>query len=345
MIYLIAGFFASFFSFFRNISKFKTEIFEFILLAYLIFISTFRSVYVGADTLNYTDFFNNSPSLFDFDLKYLDYLEPGFRFYLAIIKTISSHQEFFLFVSSLSCILPLYLGIKKLKLEYSLFSLALYFFIYFIPYSLNALRQAIAMSIFIYALSFFKENKIIPIIFLTISAYLIHSTGVFILFCYLLYRLDYRKAIILSFLTLLILGLITYLGIIEYLVFSTGGVNAEVYQEKFNETTSALQYIYRIVLVGLIGFFVYTQNSEENKKIFIIYFFGFLFYFSLSKYNMIATRFNMFFRVLEIILIPTIVSSIRNIHVRFFVFLIFLVLALIVFYGTIFLPENIYQFN
>lgn len=345
MIYMAMGLFVSFFSFLRVFVRYRTEVVEWFFILTLVYISTFRSIYVGADTFNYTEFFRLSPDLFNFDNSYLNYLEPGFRLYMSIIKVFSSSQEFFLFVSSLFCILPLYFGLKKLKLEYSLVGLMVFLMVFFVPYSLNALRQAIVMSLFIYSLSFFNDKKTLIIILLTILATSIHSSGILIVFSYLLYSLDYKKSVILSILSLMLLMVFSYFGFAQYIVFDLGGVDSDVYTVKFNETTSITQYISRLILIAVIGFFSFNQSNIFFKKIFILYLFGFFVYLALSENNMLATRFNMFFRVLEVVIIPLILSSIDKVVVRFLVFMFFCVFFFFVYYATSILPENIYEFQ
>ncbi|MDQ9010701.1 EpsG family protein [Acinetobacter gerneri] len=345
MIYIALGIFAGFFSFLRIFVRYKTEIIEFLLIFALIYLSTFRSVYVGADTFTYTNFFKYSPNIFNFDAEYLSYLEPGFRVYMALVKSVSSNVEFFLFCSSVFCIIPMYWGVKRLKLNYSLMGLTVYLFIYFIPYALNGLRQAIAMGLFILALSFFNEKKNSIIIFLSLLAFSIHSSGMFIAFSYLLFVLDYRKSLGISLFSAFFMVFFSYYGLTDYFVFNVGGVDANVYTKKFDQATSFTQYAYRVLLLLLIGFFVFFEKNITLKKIFIIYFFGFMLYFALAKNNILATRFNMFFRILEIVLVPSILFGINKTVIRFFVFIIFFVLFFWIYFVTSFLPDNIYQFQ
>lgn len=345
MTYMLLGVFISFFCFLRIISRFKVEIVEWIFILSLIYISTFRSVYVGADTITYVEFFRLSPDIYNFDNNYLSYLEPGFRLYMALVKTFSSSQQFFLFTSGLLCILPLYFGLKRLKLEYSLIGLMIFLMVFFIPYPLNALRQAITMSLFVYSLSFFNDRKVLIIFLLTALASTIHLSGIFIIFSYFLYSLDYKKSLILCIFSLVFLFFISYFGFAQYIVFNLGGVDAEAYTVIFDEKTSAIQYVYRFILIFIIGFFAFNQKNIFLKKIFLVYFFGFLTYLALSENNMLATRFNMFFRILEVVLVPLILSSISRISIRFLIFTLLFLLFFYVFCATSILPENIYQFQ
>lgn len=344
MIYIFLGIFINFFCFLRIVARYRVEVVEWVFILSLIYISTFRSAYVGSDTITYLEFFKLSPDIFNFDNNYLSYLEPGFRLYMSVIKAFSSTQESFLFISSLFCILPLYFGLKRLKLEYSLVGLMVFLMVFFIPYPLNGLRQAIAMSLFVYSLSFFNDKKIIPIALLTILASTIHVSGVFIIFSYLLYALDYKKSILLCILSLALFVFISYFGLAQYILFDLGRVDADVYTGIYNEETSITQYVYRLILIFLIAFFTFRQDNLFLKKIFIVYFFGFFIYLVLSENNMLATRFNMFFRVLEVIIFPLILSSI-NVISRLFVFILLSILFFFVYYTTSIFPENIYQFQ
>ena len=48
------------------------------------------------------------------------------------------------------------------------------------------------------------------------------------------------------------------------------------------------------------------------RQLLNIYLLGLFVYLGLSEFNVLATRFNMFFRVLEVILIPLVMSRLRG---------------------------------
>lgn len=345
MIYIFTGLSLAFFAFIRIIARYNTVFIEVLFLFLLIFLATFRADSVGSDTVTYASYFVNSPSLLNFDKNYLNFLEFGFRVYLSVIKIFSDSVIFFQFCTSFICLVLLYTGVKKLNIKYSIVALMVYLFIFFIPYPLNVIRQAMVMSIFIFSLSYFYKNNFLAVILLTIFATFIHSTGILILISYIIFKMDYRKIFFFFLILLLFIGFFSYFSFGQYILFSLVGVDSDVYAGTYNQQTGIFQYFYRIILVVLIGFFCFKQNNLELKKIFLIYFFGFLIYILLAKNNMIATRFNMFFRILEVILIPSVLFYIKNNLVRILVFIMFFVLFFCIYFYASFLPENIYSYT
>ncbi|MCU4323685.1 EpsG family protein [Acinetobacter schindleri] len=345
MVYILTGLSLAFFSLIRVIARYNVLLVEYFFILILVLLATFRAASVGADTSTYTSFFINSPDIFHFDKNYLSYMEIGFRIYLALIKTFTSNVVIFYLVSSIITIIPVYVGLKKLKLKYSIIGLLFFLLIFYIPYPLNAFRQAVAMALFIYSLQYFYNNEIFKVIIITILAILFHNSGIFILLSYLIYSLNLKKSIIFSLLLCFLLFFIYYFNFIQYLIFNLGNVDSDVYSRTYSESTSIVQYLYRMIFLVLMGFFIFKIENDFIKKIFLIYFFGFMIFISLSANNMIATRFNMFFRILEVVLFPVVIESINNKFSRIIYFIVVLIIAFSVFYQTSFLPENLYLFR
>lgn len=345
MVYIVTGLSLAFFSLIRVIARYNVILVEYFFLLILVLLATFRATSVGADTPTYTLFFINSPDIFHFDKNYLSYMEVGFRVYLAVIKTFTSDVIFFYFISSIITILPIYIGLKKLNLKYSIIGLLFFLLIFYIPYPLNAFRQAVAMGLFIYSLQYFYNNETFKIILITILAISFHNSGIFILFSYTIFCLNLKKSMVVSIFLCFLLFIIYYFNLMQYLIFNIGNIDSDVYSKTYNESTSLIQYLYRIIFLVLMGFFVFKIENDFLKKIFVIYFWGFMIFISISDNNVIATRFNMFFRVLEVVLFPMIAEGINKNSSRLIYFIIIFVLAFIVYYQTSFLPENLYLFR
>ena len=328
------------------ISKFKTIYLEFLLLIVLIFLSAFRSHEVGADTLVYLMFFEKIPSLLNFNSDIFSHIEIGFRVFIAAIKTFTSSNEFFLFLCTVICFLPMYVGLKKLRLPYILIGLFFYFLIFYINYPNSVIRQGISMSLFILSLPYMLKRDTSKVLILSFISFLFHSTGFIVLLCYIFVSLSYRRAFLIT-IFFSILSIILYkFGALQYLIFNYWKPDYEqVYTETFVESTSFFQYLYRVIIVFLIGFFILKVNNEFYKKIFLFYVIGFLIYISLSDNNLLAARFNMFFRILEVALIPYVLSCVVGFKSRAFVFFIFFIVFFAFFVQAENIPYNQYSFN
>ena len=200
---------------------------------------------------------------------------------------------------------------------------------------------------YIYSLYDIINNKKKNIILLTILAVSFHSSGIIIFLSFLIYNLK------INFNLYLVIGLFTtslfktFLSL--QLVFEKLGFNM-YYLEGLDKTTTRFQILTRIfVLFVLLFFYQIIVSKTKNKIIFInllkVYLIGFFFYLYFLDLNTFATRINMFFRILEIILFPIILVSSKNISNKIFSFLIFLILGVFIFISSLSNPDNIYHFN
>lgn len=346
MIYFFLIFIYLMFCMTRVVSKYNTIYLELYLLFVLIFLSTFRSFDVGADTLVYLMFFQEFPDLFNFNFDYIAHIEIGFRFFLATIRVFTDSEEFFLFLSSSLCIIPVYLGLKKLKLEYALVGLFFYLLIFFINYPNSVIRQGISMGLFVLSLPYMFDRKNYIVLLLGVISSLFHSTGFIIFLCYIFTLFEYKKALTITILFSFISFFLYKFNVLQYIIFNyLGSGYEEAYTVQFSEDTSLSQYLYRIIVAFLIGFLIFRVDNDFYKKIFLFYLIGFFVYLALSDNNLLAARFNMFFRVLELVLIPYALTCIRDYRFRLFFFMIFFSVFLLFFMKSVSIPYNEYKFS
>ncbi|TCH64085.1 EpsG family protein [Acinetobacter sp. ANC 4862] len=346
MIYYFLIFIYLMFCMTRVVSKYNTLYLELYLLVTLIFLSTFRSFGVGADTLVYLMFFQDFPNLFNFDFDYLAHIEIGFRFFLATIKIFTHSEEFFLFLSSAFCIIPVYLGLKKLKLEYALVGLFFYFLIFFINYPNSVIRQGISMGLFVLSLPYMRDRQHFMVLLLGAISSLFHTTGFIIFLCYIFTFFEYKKALTITLLFSFVSFFLYKFNVLQYLIFNyIGSGYEEVYTVQFSEDTSLSQYLYRVAVAFLIGFLIFRVDNDFYKKLFLFYLMGFFVYIALSDNNLLAARFNMFFRMLELVLIPYALTCIRDYRYRLFFFIVFFSVFLLFFIKSVNIPYNQYRFS
>ena len=236
----------------------------------------------------------------------------------------------------------LYKGLHKLSNINIYIAITLYFMMFYMGYVFNGMRQAVSMSLLIYSLTYIINGNLKKTFIITAIATSFHSTGFLIIISYFLTRININ--IILYFLIGLVLSIIFYyfnfLGsIIDLLV----GGKFSHYIEFWGDT-SLFQMTTRILLAI---FFMFISIKVIKTNFFInitkIYLLGFFIYIALLDANMMATRFNMFFRVLEIVMFSMVLYQSKFVLNRIIVFIFAFSLAILTFYLDIMNDDNIYQ--
>lgn len=347
-MYYLIYFYALILSFFDinfRISQRVTIFFEISFFLILVFLAGFRGK-VGTDTQEYLRFWNGLEPIYNYNYEYYSNFETGYKFVFSIIKCFSDSDVIFLFFNALLALTPLYIGLKKILNKHVVISLIIYYSVFFIPYALNGMRQAIAMGLFVFAIPYFFSKKSLIVIMVTVLASLFHSSGFLIFVSYVFYLVA-KKIKKWFYLFSFFCALLIYkLGLGGVILFNYTSVNRDVYTNEFDESTSFFQIIIRTILVLFIMFF--SINIEKNNKIilslFNVYWFGYLLYIIFMDNNMISTRFNMFFRVLEIVLIPLILASYNLRFNKNSICILFLMPCFVLFYSSSVFIDNIYEF-
>lgn len=306
----------------------------------LIFFSGVR-VNTGVDYKSYLDMWNYISSIDRISSFYLAAVEPGFVFLISLIKLFTNKFIYFYLITSLLAILPIFPTLLRLDIKYKIISFFIYFLVFYITYPFNAIRQGIAMGIFIFSLPYIINKNYIWVSFLTIIAGLIHTTGLFIIVAYLIayFKINVKYFFIIGTIISFIFWKIDFLN---YILFNYLNVS-KVYIDLFTETTSMFQIITRIILVIILFYFGSKINNPIYGKTFTIYLLGFFIYISLLEHNLLATRFNMFFRILEIILVPMIIEKTKNFPTRLVLFFTFLIPFTYSFYQSLQIDKNEYH--
>ncbi|MCW5569358.1 MAG: EpsG family protein, partial [Dokdonella sp.] len=163
-------------------------------------------------------------------------------------------------------------------------------------------------SIFLLALRPLLANRTASVLGYSIVAAGFHLTGLLIPVAYAVHRLSRRRDFDLRYVLLVgtvVFGAIGLSGLGSRLFFSIFEYKLETYSELFSERTSLPNVLWRLLLASMLLVSARaTPASHALRQLLLIYLVGFFIYLALADFNMLATRFNMFFRVLEVILIP-----------------------------------------
>lgn len=301
----------------------------------------------GTDFPQYISIYNFIPSITSGENIFYGYknIEPGYKLLIAVSKLFDS-EVVYLFLSCLFSLIPMALGIIKINRVKTIgyfFPLLLYFLIFMLSYNFNAMRQAITMGFFILSLSYMHEKKSYKVFLLSITALAFHSSGILILVSYLLwcfFDLSKNNRFLFVFVPLCLLF---YLFNPLLITLEFAGVNVSHWTDKWGEL-DLISILLRVVILFIICFpYKFFDKHKFFSLLFNLYSHGILIYLALSPVGMMATRFNMFFRVLEIIIIPMIIYSMRYKYNKLFLTIVYLVVSCFTFYQSLTSEVNFYN--
>lgn len=310
--------------FIQSDSNIKKKMFLIANLA-LVIIASMR-YYIGTDYGTYVEIFNGIHHINDYS-----YLEIGFRAIIVLIKTITDNSNWLFVVMAVISIYYFYEGVKSSSKK-TMVSVFIYFNIFYISYIFNAMRQGFAMSVFLYSLRYFEKKDLKKIIILSIIASSIHSSGLYILLAYILKHIKIDKKIypyIIGFGIILcffnpfemIITNIPILGIREkFMAYS-----------QYSESIDLISVLQRLAILVLL-IINHDRFEDEDKSILNIYIWGWILYCILSFDGVVTTRVNMFFRVLEVILLPNLINNMDESKMKkiIYVFIVLWTLATLI---------------
>lgn len=297
--------------------------------------------YMGTDYNNYYLLFETMT-----DPKLIPHYEIGFLYGVHLLKKIGLNSfQIFFFISVISfwfikkgiCINSKSIGI----------SLMIYFSIFMIPFNFNAIGQGIIIGIFLYSIEMMKNKETKKIILITLIASLIHTSGIIIIISYIVYRLNLqmKNILILSIIATIVLFINRIIGaVIIKILPAFISERFYSYFSIINMPVDLVSVGQRLLIMILILIFAYQNIDEHNKKILQIYVLGFLLYALFAGNRLFATRINLGFRVLEVILLPNIMFFMKKKEYKLGIFLIISLLSILVLVSN-FSNENIYPYR
>jgi hypothetical protein len=306
-IYITSGVLA-----FINVFNYKmknNKVLFYILFGLLIFIASIRYG-VGTDYFTYLNFFANIN-----DLNQFNHFEIGLRIISIIFKNLGLESIHLFGVFALISIIPLSIGVFN-NSYFPFFSFFIYFNAFYPNYIFNAVGQGITMGIFIYLIDDITKNNYKRVFIWSIIAFLFHKSGILILVAYLFSRIkfNYRFFLVSIAISLVLFPLRNLYSnlIINILPFQ---LEKQIlfYSSVFKDQVTFIGLIQRLlILFPFINFYKKAIITKKEQIIFRMYFLGFIFYILFSFQGMFATRINMFFRILEIIMFPILIRRSKN---------------------------------
>lgn len=293
------------------------------LMLILILILTGLRYYNGTDYATYVEIFDG------LDKNNYKYLEPIFRKVVLLFKQIMPSQFLFLIFSGIS-LASLYFAISRYEFKYKLTALYIYVSIFWIAYDFNGIRQGIAMNIFLLFITLNKKRYKIIMAILGIG---FHFSS---LICYFIYL--FRKKYVFKKIKNIYICFILSIIFSNFFIVCLSKYSSKLayYNNIFKGNIGTISLLQRIILVTFIFMFTrkYIEKDKKLREIINIYYIGFILYGLFFEQAIFSTRINMFFRILEIFIIPQILENIFLKRNRIFIFICITILL-----GSIYLKQ------
>lgn len=312
MIYLIAFFAATALIVSGSASRPLNMLSGLMALAFLCIAASIR-LNTGTDFQTYVEIWDRTPTLTESVGASVigGFLEPLFAVVNSVLKSISSSQ--LLFFSFYACLTlgTLHLAIRQTKGINHAYAYLLYFSIFYLPYTFNAMRQAVAMSIFLLAAPAIVQGRTRAVLLLSLLATGFHYSGALIGIGYAFLSLCRRwrwSPWQVFAISVAVGGGLAASELLSRLFFIAFPGAMEVYSEVFDAPSSVSNVLLRLGLCVMMLAYVDLGRGERRPvdALLTVYFLGLIVYLALFQFNMLATRFNMLFRVLEVLLLPMI---------------------------------------
>ena len=188
---------------------------------------------LGSDAYAYEYYINNTAvGIMDIDSGDVwdGFYQPGWVVLTSIAKSLGHYLYLQMFVSFVS-VFSVYFFLKKNTNFFA--SSTLFFFISFYHYfSVEILREALAISIFLGAMTVFKERKVVSFV-LCCASILFHKFAVLTIFIYILLTFNFGLKRFVLFISIIILASVYFknpLSVITVLYSAIGTINFETYE-------------------------------------------------------------------------------------------------------------------
>ncbi len=271
-----------------------------LIVVMLSFIAGLRAPSVGIDTKVYDGVFQFISSG---NIKSIYGLEKSFIYICTVLLKIWENNHFlffiFAFITHGLVLFRLWKDREYISFRWSVFS----YYILFFAFSLNGMRQFIAVAIVFYATSFIKEGKYVKFTALTLVASLFHTSAIvglaYFFFEIIFVRFFDKKRKMVVFLLVAIGGIVGFSIILNLL---------KRYSGYFEQRSSSFGFMMLVKLAMLFASVIVLEKpSNKNQKYYYLshrwnYFVGLLLN-SLNYIFMYMGRIGLYFYVFEAIYI------------------------------------------
>jgi len=293
-----------------------------IMIAFICIILSFIAgvrFYIGVDYGTYLQVYNGINNINDYN-----YIEIGFRIITLIVKLVFDSEIAYFFIFAFLGIAYASKGIKN-ESNAPYMSFFIYFCIFYINYIFNGMRQGVVMGIFVYSLKYFRTNEFKKVLFISLISLSIHSSGIYIMIAYFIRNIElkYKYYWIILFVGILLCLYNPLESILSKIHIFGISQKINSYNNTFLGSLDMIGILQRVLILLIFILNINLINKNSNaKQLLNIYVLGWIAYCLFSFQSMLATRINMFFRIIEIILLPYVSYNIKNRPLKLVIFII-----------------------
>lgn len=338
MIYVFTTLFSTFFAWIYDLLRYKNGFAENIVRRIALLISFLTLFIIGAIRYNVgTDYIGYSWYQIPFAISGKD---VKFEFFPTMIARfgywLSGDTNYYYIFAIFHFIIMIFLFLAIIRQsEIVSLSILILMLTTFFPFSLNAMRQAMATSIFLWSLRYLQEKQYIKYILSVIVCSLFHTISLLYLFliAFDFIKLDRKKTILILAFT----GLFSIFGKnVLYRILSSFGIYTEYLN--WEVAYSQLHIIYAIVLTLLTNFLLLFVDSENKKKLRAQIYTNYAFTLSAFFIPVLpeGTRLYFLFMPIHILLLPNLYKCSRRKDIAFFTMFVILIFYVFFFYRLIF---------
>lgn len=310
-----------------KINKYKAYIFYFIIFIFIIFVG-FR-YYTGFDYKSYVNIYNNLDNGFA-----ITSVEIGYKLLnIALSKIVYGPWLVFLVMAMLTLSLNAYVIKKESKKIF--FSLFIWFCLYFLVGAMGQIRSTFAQSIDFLAIYLYLKNEkkytIISFLLIVLSS-AFHVSSICMLLMFLVKDRKFSiKTYIILYIVVAILGQFLDLNFIGHIGKEYGGfIGNKIYAYTTNPEfahkigiSSNVIFDFGVFIFAILMKKKYKLNSRRFNLLFNLYFISNLSFLIFNNYFVLAVRFSNYFRVALPLLIPLLISEVKNKKIRLIIIILF----------------------
>lgn len=249
-----------------------------------ILIAGLRDSTVGFDVelyvlLVFNDIVSNGHNLIDFINLYSD-LEIGYLFLNYVIAQVTDLSFVLLLCIHILIIIPLYVTAMKLRMYFPPVLFMFIFYMIFFQETLSIVRQSIALSLSIFAITLFWEKKYVYYVVCMFIAFLFHQTAVialsFPMIYYFIDRFSIKQNSIVLIGVILVVALF-FLNIDNILIWmiESGYVDMKFLKytsadDTFTPVLGAANFVVKIVTIAYFIYVMVLYKPDTILKFFLV---------------------------------------------------------------------------
>ena len=285
---------------------------DYILFFFFVFLFLFaglRGEGIGFDYDNYVDNIYKTDDL--------QFMEPGVLVLSNILRPINSVTLFFLTYAILAVSIKTF--VIRQYANYPMLALLMYFSIYFLVQEMGQIRYGLSVAICSFALVFLANGEKTKFWILVFTASLFHFSALIVPPVYLIRKLRVNALVLILFLLLGSIFIVYDFSDIMYQLFELMPIEGVSYRAAYymvtEEENGAFGFNMSLFLriIELVLFYLYLRNNTTDEyfnALFNFFLYGVVLYYVLNFNQEFASRGSGYFKFLEIIMVPYIISKI-----------------------------------